>query len=39
MSHTVYKNIGNKLRKKPETLQVSLTKLWGEESNFMGYFV
>lgn len=37
MSCTVYKNICSKLRAKPKTLQVGLTSLGGEKSNFMGY--
>lgn len=39
MPCTVYKNIFNKLRTKPETVQAGLTGQGGEKSNFMGYFV
>lgn len=39
MSCRVYKNNYNKLRTKPETLQVGLAGQRGEESNFMSYFV
>lgn len=39
ISCRVYKNICNKLRTKPEALQVGLTGQRGEESSFMGYFL
>jgi len=39
MPCTVYKNICNKLRKKPETVQAGLTGQGGEKTNCMGYFV